>query len=238
MKLFLTYDTLLNIVNAYQALKILDVQENSSQEEIKSSYRKKVLEVHPDRIKNKTEDSEFKKITEAYHFLKNNHSPKKFTTYQDYKQNETKSDFKRKPQWGATPSEQKIPEQDWGEYTREFEEGDPDFWKEYERKFWEDYNARIRSDGKNGEWDKAKEPKSQPNLFVNVDESLCIACCSCETIAPDVFEINRNTKLNPKSSVINQKGAGINKIMNAAETCPTKAIIVENIDTKERLFPY
>ena len=43
---------------------------------------------------------------------------------------------------------------------------------------------------------------------------------------------------NPKSSVINQKGAGVNKIMNAAETCPTKAIIVENTDTKERLYPY
>jgi len=62
MKLFLTYDTLLNTVNTYQALKILDVQQNSSQEEIKSSYRKKVLEVHPDRIKNKTGDSEFKKL--------------------------------------------------------------------------------------------------------------------------------------------------------------------------------
>jgi DnaJ-class molecular chaperone len=238
MKLFLTYNTLHNIVNTYQALKILDVQQNSSQEEIKSSYRKKVLKVHPDRIKNEKEDSEFKKITEAYHFLKNNNSPKKFTPYQDYKQNDIKTDFKRKPQWGAQPGEQKIPEQDWGKYTREFEEGDPDFWKEYERKFWDDYNARIRSDGKNGEWDKAKEPKSQPNLFVDVDESLCIACCSCETIAPDVFEIERNSKMNPKSSVINQKGAGVNKIMNAAETCPTKAIIVENKDTKERLFPF
>jgi hypothetical protein len=26
--------------------------------------------------------------------------------------------------------------------------------------------------------------------------------------------------------------------MNAAETCPTKAIKVENIRTKEKLFPY
>ena len=33
------------------------------------------------------------------------------------------------------------------------------------------------------------------------------------------------------------KGAGFNKIMNAAETCPTKAIIVENKDTEERLYP-
>jgi len=38
--------------------------------------------------------------------------------------------------------------------------------------------------------------------------------------------------------VINQKGAGINKIMNAAETCPTKAISVNNLDAKERLFPH
>ncbi|MBT4550211.1 MAG: molecular chaperone DnaJ, partial [Nitrosopumilus sp.] len=30
----------------------------------------------------------------------------------------------------------------------------------------------------------------------------------------------------------------VNKIMNAAQTCPTKAISVENIRTKEKLFPY
>ena len=44
--------------------------------------------------------------------------------------------------------------------------------------------------------------------------------------------------MNPKSKVYNQKGAGMNKIMNAAETCPTKAISVENTDTKEKLFPF
>ena len=44
------------------------------------------------------------------------------------------------------------------------------------KKFWEDYNARVRADGKNGEFDKAKEPKRQPNLFVDVDKSLCIGC--------------------------------------------------------------
>jgi len=236
MRLFLSYDDLQKVLNTFQALRILDVKQNSSQEEIKTSYRKKVLEVHPDRIKDKNEDKEFKKITEAYHFLKNNDNQKKEANFQNHTYKKT-TNFKKKPQWGAT-DDQKIPEQDWGKYTREFEEGDPNFWKEYERKFWEDYNARIRSDGKNGEWDKAAEPKTQPNLFVDVDESLCIACCSCETIAPDVFEINRKSMLNPKSSVIDQKGAGINKIMNAAETCPTKAISIDNTDTKKRIFPH
>jgi ferredoxin len=223
-------------VNTYQALRVLNVDSSSSQDEIKAAYRKMALELHPDKNKDKNEDTEFMKITEAYNYLKKNHN-EHTSSYQDVTKNKQKSDFKRKPQWGA-PDDGRIPEQDWGKYTREFEEGDPEFWKEYERRFWEDYNARIRSDGRNGEYEKAQEPKKQPDLFVSVDESLCIGCCSCETIAPDVFSINKETRSNPKSAVINQKGAGVNKIMNAAETCPTKAISVENRDTKERLYPH
>ena len=193
------------------------------------------LELHPDKNKEKNDDGEFKKITEAYNFLKKNE--KDDTIYEQTKQNSGNQGVKPKPQWGA-PNDGGIPEQDWGKYTREFEEGDPTFWKEYEKKFWEDYNARVRADGKNGEYEKAREPSRQPDLSVSVDKSLCIGCCSCEIIAPGVFEINKQSQTNPKSNVINQKGAGVNKIMNAAETCPTKAIKVENIRTKEKLFPY
>ena len=223
-------------MNRYQALKTLNVDRNSSQSEIKAAYRKLALELHPDR-NNKQEDEEFKKITEAYNFLKENQNDNYAYQESEEKKADIKKDFTRKPQWGA-PEDQKIPEQDWSKYTREFEEGDPNFWKEYEKNFWEEYNARIRADGRNGEFDKAKEPSDQPNLHVDVDKSLCIACCSCEILAPDVFEINRNSMSNPKSTVKNPRGAGVNKIMNAAETCPTKAIIVENKDTRERLYPY
>ena len=222
-------------MNRREALLTLNINQNSSQEEIKTSYRKMALELHPDKNKEKKDDGEFKKITEAYNFLKKNE--KDDTIYEQTKQNSGNQGVKPKPQWGA-PNDGRIPEQDWGKYTREFEEGDPTFWKEYEKKFWEDYNARVRSDGKNGEYEKAREPSKQPDLSVSVDKSLCIGCCSCEIIAPGVFEINKQSQTNPKSNVINQKGAGVNKIMNAAETCPTKAIKVENIRTKEKLFPY
>ena len=241
MQLFLKYDKPLGLVNTYQALRTLNVKSDSSFDEIKDAYRKLALELHPDKNTDEKEGKEFKRITEAYNHLKknkgeeisNSNSEQKYTN----KKTNSETTFRRKPQWGS-PSGGKTPEEDWSRFTREFEEEEPDFWREYEKKFWEEYNAKVRPDGKQGEYEKAKEPQVQPNLFVDVDKSLCIGCCSCEIIAPDVFQINKNSKLNPKSSVINSKGAGVNLIMNAAETCPTKAIKVENTDTKETLFPY
>jgi ferredoxin len=44
--------------------------------------------------------------------------------------------------------------------------------------------------------------------------------------------------MNPKSNVINRKGAKMDKIMDAAQTCPTKAINVEEKETGRRLYPY
>ena len=225
------------LVNTYQALKTLNVDSDSSFEEIKTAYRKLALEYHPDKNTTEQEGDQFKKITEAYNFIKQYYKDGKKASFSN--SSRKTATVKKQPTWGARPGYEPgdIPEQDWSKFTKEFESENPDFWKEYERKFWEEYNARVTADGKNGEFEKAKEPKAQPNLFVDVDQSLCIGCCSCETIAPNVFVINKNSKMNPKSSVFNQKGAGVNKIMNAAETCPTKAIIVENKDTEERMFP-
>ena len=50
--------------------------------------------------------------------------------------------------------------------------------------------------------------------------------------------VDKNTKSNPKSRVYNKKGAKNQKIINAAETCPTKAIIVDNLDENQRIYPY
>jgi len=262
-------------MNTYQALRVLNVSAESSQEEIRVAYRKMALRLHPDR--NSGDGTEFKKITEAYNHLKNSSRSdgggmhdEAYGRYGRRDNAGTESNgrggagrrgekagrdagyegpdhtggerggpgARNRAQWGAGPRDGTIPEQDWSKFTKHVEDEDPDFWKEYERRFWEEYNAKIRSDGRNGEYAKASEPEKQPNIFVDVDKSLCIGCCSCEIIAPDVFEINKESMMNPKSSVINQRGAGINKIMNAAETCPTKAIRVENKDTNERLFPH
>jgi len=40
-------------MNTYQALRALNVKQDSSQNEIKTAYRKLALELHPDRNKDK-----------------------------------------------------------------------------------------------------------------------------------------------------------------------------------------
>ena len=213
---------------------------NATFEEVKSTYRKLVLELHPDKNTRNKDDGQFKKITEAYHVLKFNREYSTKSSKKMYTDSSTKSDHtfsQKKSKWGDAFAEEKTPEEDWSKYTKDFEEENPSFWKQYEKKFWQEYDQYLEKDAKNGEFDKTLDPKNPPDLNIEVDPSLCIACCSCETIAPEVFEID-DSRMNPKSHVINPKGAGFNRIMSAAETCPTKAIKVENKETKERLYPW
>ena len=230
------------LVNNSQAFQTLNVQTGASFDDIKVAYRKLALEVHPDKNTGNEGGEKFKKVSEAYQQLKKEYKNEEKTVdfskaeYQE-SQNKRKHNFdKKNTQWGAPPGE-KTPEEDWGKFTKEFEEENPNFWKEYERKFWQEYDANIRGNNQSNEFENTQEKNYEPNLFVDVDQSLCIGCCSCETIAPDVFEINKLSRMNPKSSVTNPKGANYNTIMNAAQTCPTKAINVENKETQEKIYP-
>jgi len=199
------------------------------------------LQHHPDRKNGENDGKKFKEIAMAYEYLKNlknKNTPREKINPErkNYTNFKAKQNFDRKKTRDRT--NEKIPEEDWGKYTREFEEDNPNFWKAYEKNFWEEYAQTINANGKNGEYEKAKEPKNQPELFVEVDKTLCIGCCSCETIAPQVFSVDKTSRMNPKSQVINPKGAGFNRIMDAAQTCPTKAINVADKTTKQKLYPY
>ena len=114
---------------------------------------------------------------------------------------------------------------------------DKDWWKNYEQDFWNKYESTKNESVHEQEASNVKE-NQEVDLSVRVDPSLCIGCCSCETIAPSVFTVDKTTTMNPKSRVYNAKGAKNLKIINAAETCPTKAIIVDDLDNDQRIFPY
>ena len=205
-------------MEAGKAYEVLEIDSGASADQVKAAYRRLALESHPD--KNGGRETKFKQVTEAYESLKDGPA----------QEPPGRPAPKREPR--ARPKGP-GPQEDWSRFTREFEQ-DRDWWREYEKKFWRDYEYR-KSARDRGE---ARESPKQPDLSVRVDESLCIGCCSCEMIAPNVFEIDKNKNLNPKSRVKDSRGASTEKIMNAAQTCPTKAIIIKDAVTSERLFPY
>jgi len=236
-------------MNTGHANQVLMVESDATFDDIRYAYRKLALELHPDKNQKEKDGDKFKIVSEAYHYLKKQYKLKNFS------QQNTRKPKRDRTQQQKQYNEQN-PEEDWSKFTKDFETNQ-EFWSKYEKAFWDDYelNANKKSNTnrfKNAFWDEAKQNldgkyekkdfKKQErvhthNLSVNVDKSLCIACCSCETIAPKVFSIDKLTHINPKSTVHNLYGATEEKIMDAAETCPTKAILVDDNNSKRRIFP-
>lgn len=57
---------------------------------------------------------------------------------------------------------------------------------------------------------------------IYIDRDLCIGAASCVAIAPGVFALDEENK----ATVINEKGADDETILLAAQSCPTRAIIL------------
>ena len=232
-------------MNRTEATQILMLSSDSTFDDIKYAYRKLSLKLHPDRNKNEKDGRRFKNVLEAYHFLKAENKLK--NSY--YKNTTTQKK-------SSNNDHQHNPEEDWSRFTKDFEM-DENFWRQYEKSFWDDYGVRTKKKSEKNDlgkafWDESQKnvnpkPKkkyqgNQANVFkhdldVDVDKSLCIGCCSCETIAPNVFVVDKNVMMNPKSQVHNQHGASEGKIMDAAETCPTKAIQVNEKKSGRKIYP-
>lgn len=68
---------------------------------------------------------------------------------------------------------------------------------------------------------------------IKVDRNLCIGAASCVALAMKTFELDGENK----AVIIDEGGDEAETIKLAAESCPTKAIILENIETGEQEYP-
>lgn len=69
-------------------------------------------------------------------------------------------------------------------------------------------------------------------MKVRVDRDLCTGVGNCEAIAPTAFKVDKSNKvvlLDPKS--VDEK-----TLMEAAESCPVDAIIIED-DDGNQIYP-
>ncbi len=220
-------------MNNYQCYQVLGLQEGASIKEVKSAYRSLVLKFHPDKNVANQDDTKFKIITEAYQVLRSEYKKSIGTPSGKYDKKDSDKNQGFSNSWGAKKSDRS--QEDWTRYTQYAENEYQTFWSHYEKTFWE-YYEKVR-----GEKNDTSDPiptKEEILVSVNVDPGRCIACCSCETIAPTVFKVEKNVKVNPKSKVINESGASSEKILDAAQTCPTKAISVTDKESCRRLYPW
>jgi ferredoxin len=70
-------------------------------------------------------------------------------------------------------------------------------------------------------------------LHIVIDYDRCVGSSICVLTAPGTFALNDDRQ----STVIDPTGDVEEKVLEAAEGCPMAAIIVEDADTGERLFP-
>ena len=76
---------------------------------------------------------------------------------------------------------------------------------------------------------------------IHVDWNSCMGAASCVELAPRVFRLDWEKKksiFDPAPLVLlDEKGADPERIFYAAQSCPYRAIVLEDEETGERIYP-
>ena len=198
--------------NAYYA--ILGVPENAKYREIRASYRHLARKYHPDRNNSELSKGIIRKINAAFEVL---------------------SDREKRRQYDETGL---------GNILLNEDEANDDTSNSNSMGHYHDghyANTKINIDDllidklKTSTTDSLDIPKGRFHIIV--EASLCMAFGSCERLAPKVFVVEKDKLINPKAIVVSETGANFNTILAAAETCPTKAIVIMDRYTGIQIYP-
>ena len=69
------------MANKRDYYEILGISKNANDEQIKSAFRKKALEFHPDRNKAENAEQKFKEINEAYQIISDSEKRSKYDQF-------------------------------------------------------------------------------------------------------------------------------------------------------------
>jgi len=76
---------------------------------------------------------------------------------------------------------------------------------------------------------------------IHVDWNSCMGAASCVELAPRVFRLDWEKKksiFDPAPLIVlDEKGADPERIFYAAQSCPYRAIVLEDEETGERIYP-
>ncbi len=216
-----------DIMNYYS---ILGVSQHAKYREIKAAYRRLALKYHPDRNSSPFSENTIKIINAAFEVLSDRDKRRQY----DEKAIFNNMTRKKKNQTQSYPSSPHVNSSD----TVYSDSGHSSSDDEYQ-------NTYVIIGNRNETDIKSEKISSITNIFgkskgrfhIIIEPALCMAFGSCETLAPNVFEVDKDKMINPKATVKSETGDDFERILAAAQTCPTKAIIIRDRYTGEQIYP-
>lgn len=194
---------------------MLEVSEKATFLEIKRSYRRLARKYHPDRNRNSRSEENIKRLNQAYEVLSDKEKRHLYDSEALLAQkvhetsNETINDLINQPS-------HKV--------------------KEQAESFASPINLRkTQTNTLNPSISMLDVPRSRFHIII--EPSLCLAFGGCETISPRVFTVDKNKRINPKAKVQSDTADSLERIVLAAQACPTKAISIIDRYTGDQIYP-
>jgi curved DNA-binding protein CbpA len=194
---------------------MLEVSEKATFLEIKRSYRRLARKYHPDRNRNSRSEENIKRLNQAYEVLSDKDKRRLYDSEALLAQkvhetsNETINDLINQPS-------HKV--------------------KEQAESFASPKNLRkTQTNTLNHSISMLDVPRSRFHIII--EPSLCLAFGGCETISPRVFTVDKNKRINPKVKVQSETADSLERIVLAAQACPTKAISIIDRYTGDQIYP-
>jgi curved DNA-binding protein CbpA len=228
---------------------IMEVSEHANYREIRSAFRRLAKKYHPDLNNSAHAEEMIKKINAAFEVLSdkekrreydsicfndNNYLPKQ--NEENHNENENnKSRINNADNYGKSRKEDEdssaIPNGYQSVYFNLYNDSTQD--EADNLNFRKNIKQRI---GQHSVATDTSNAITKSRFQIIVEPSLCMAFGSCETLAPKVFAVEKDKIFNPKAKVISEI-EDLDVILAAAQTCPTKAILIKDRKTGDYVYP-
>jgi ferredoxin len=206
---------------------ILGVSQYAKFREIKAAYRRLALKYHPDRNTSPLSEATIKIINAAFEVLSDKDKRRQYDekAFINKKKAQTQSYSSSSPHVNSSD-------------TVHSDSGHTSSDDEY-------HNTHVIKGNRKETDVKSEKISSVTNIFgkskgrfqISIEPALCMAFGSCETLAPNVFEVDKEKMINPKAKLKSETGDDFERILAAAQTCPTKAIIIRDRYSGEQIYP-
>jgi DnaJ-class molecular chaperone/ferredoxin len=229
---------------------IMEVSEHANYREIRSAFRRLAKKYHPDLNNSEQAEEMIKKINVAFEVLSDKEKRREYDSI-CFNDNNYLHKQKEENHNENENNKSRINNADKYSKSRKEDEDSSAIPNGYQSIYFNFYNDSAQDEAGNHNSRKnirqrighhsvvstdTSKVNTESRFQIIVEPSLCMAFGSCETLAPKVFAVEKDKIFNPKAKVISEI-EDLDVILAAAQTCPTKAILIKDRKTGDYIYP-